>query len=71
MLVEVQATVNPPCMNYGALSTDADHILEITTYKWGIALMASNAATRLVAACRASQTCCNRVSFPKILPQLL
>ena len=71
MLVEVQATVNPPCKNYGALSTDADHIHEITTHKWGVTLVASNAATKLVAACRASQTCCSRVSFPKILPQLL
>ncbi len=71
MLVEVQATVIPPCMSYGALSKDADHIRAITTYKWRITLVASNAATKLEATCRASRTCCGRVTSPKLPPQLL
>ena len=71
MLVEVQATVIPPCMSYGALLKDADHMRAITTYKWRIALVASNAATKVVTTCRASHTCCSRVSFPKIAPRLM
>ncbi len=71
MLVEPQATVIPFCMSYGSLSKNADHMGAITTYKWRITLVVSTAATKLVATCRASQTCCGRVPCPKTPPQLL
>ena len=71
MLVEVQATVTPPCMSYDALSKDADHMRAITTYKWRIALVATNAAAKVVTTCRASQTCCGRVPFLQTASQLM